>query len=371
MTCTPKSGTNTAVDTVTVVEPTLGYTCKLTFGATYTYDSSLAIHVTDVPETVTAGEEFSASVDIDLNMGSHSAGPVEKLGGTVLVDLSVGDTVTQVRIPVADATLPAMRYVGSADVTLKAPDEAGATDLEVGALKGDFVTSPDFGTGPVAVPCTADEDQDQNVGSTTVEAASGRRSLRLPHPELDVPGLHRHQGHAAGVGEAGLDLQPGHHLQDHLGRGRSNAVAWRGDVTLPSGVTWENWPAARGPRRLDYKNGTGVVHTSTSGAAGSGSLTFGALPITASGDMVWSATGPYGAVSTSTPGQKALTVGAVDLALQTKNKFTTPAYVPSAIKLHAGVAAGHRARQRQRRGGPEHRALRRQGDGHRTRSARS
>jgi len=183
------------------------------------------------------------------------------------------------------------------------------------------------------LPCTADEDQDQKVGSTTVEAA--------PVVRDGVPYACRYQNWMFPAYIATAATLPASVKQGTtFNPGITSKVTWVEDlasapwhegITLPSGVTWKSWPATSRSTHSQYKDGVGVPRTSTSGTAGSGSLTFGSLPVTETGDMVWSATGTYGAVSTSTPGSRALSVGNVDMTVQTKNDFTVGAFYPSQI----------------------------------------
>jgi hypothetical protein len=326
------------------VEPEgLEYTCVIEGPAEGPSDdknlaSMLEIELTEVPATVTAGQTFTANADISLVMKQASAGPITELSGAVEVDLMVGGQKTAVSIPVSAGTMTPgtpkdMLFEGSKDVTLKAPAATGAADIEVGGLKGRFVAAP-FGLDTV-IPCAAAASQDQEVGSTTVEAAA---------PPVVPDGLEYACANQQWMFPAYIDtaatlpasVKQGAPLNPALTSTVTwaddlDTVDWLDEVTLGEGITWETWPTSSRKIEASYKDGTGVIRTSTSGASGTGSLTFGALPITATGDTVWTATGSYGAVSTATAGQRSLAVGDLVLTVQTKNKFTGPAFIGAEI----------------------------------------
>lgn len=151
---------------------TLDYTCTLSFGGTdYPWASTVDVSVT-APEAVGAGSSFDATVDLSVNMGAHSLGPVGAISGSFSVPLSVGGVETVVEIPVSDGTPAALLFEGTKNVELTAPDTLGAADIVLGDPTGNMSASLAGTTYELPVPCVAAEGQDLTVGSTVVEEAS-------------------------------------------------------------------------------------------------------------------------------------------------------------------------------------------------------
>lgn len=283
----------------------LGYTCTMAFGAgSWPLDSTLDIDVT-APATVAPGATFDADVDIALDMGAQSMGPVSKLSGSVDVELVVGGVETVVTVPVSDATPAALHFAGTATATLTAPAAEGAADIDVDGLTGNFSAMVGTTPFPTAVPCVPDSGQEQTVTGTTVVGDDTPQGLAYDcaFQAWTFPALIDTQvtGLPASV-KAGTKLNPG----------------------LTSTVTWleegDNLPQSSRNIAAEYADVTGSLETSAK--AGAGSLAFDDSSIPADGPVVWTASGSFGAIDTAKTGTKALTLGDLTLEMQTKNQYT-------------------------------------------------
>jgi hypothetical protein len=316
--CTPDAEQDQTVDTIAVTPDGLGYTCVVSgFGAPQNVDSGLVIELT-APETVTAGEDFTADVTYKLDISGAAMGPVNPVAGGVKFDFTVGDAATQATIPATNWT-PAdggLKRVGSGTVTLTAPEDAGDADIEVGNVALAGTASVGATTVPFNPACTADAEQDQKIASTSVEAAP------VIPAGLEYSCTWTTYTFPAYIDTMFTDLPESVDEGDELNPELTSTVTWIEDADPSWAVSSRNIEAL-------YRNTTGALDTSAGDAAGS--LVFDSTPVPTEGDMVWTATGSYGDVDTSTPGSTDLEVGDVLLSMETANKFTNGNYTPTTI----------------------------------------
>ncbi|NPC98399.1 Ig-like domain repeat protein [Nocardioides sp. zg-DK7169] len=149
----------------------LGYSCVMSgFGAPVTLDSTLSIEVGTPAAAVAPGAGFTSTISASLDMGTTAMGPVSRLSGTIDVAVLVAGESKTVTIPVADWTPAAgeLVFAGTVDSELTAPAAVGDAAIEVGAVSAALKATVGAVNAPVNVPCTADEGQDQKVGTVTV-----------------------------------------------------------------------------------------------------------------------------------------------------------------------------------------------------------
>lgn len=297
------------VGTVDVGLPVFDYDCVISGGPSPVHKAStLEIDVDAAPSAVTNESKGGvADVSIKLDMGNQAMGPVTSLPGSVDVELTVGDKLTTVTIPIPVAGTPAnLEFVGSKRVDLDAPASLGAADIKVGNVTGKFTAQPV--NQATTIPCAAAAVE--KVGTTNLVA-----------PPAGVKYSCTYQAWTFPVYVATAATLPASVNEDTV---LNPAVS--------STLTWGRyWADSSRNIHMTFQNGTSSLATSTSGKAGTGTLGFTSMAVPASGNMIWTAAGSYGAVDTANPGSVTLGYGNFTLNAKVKNDFTSGAFMDAAI----------------------------------------
>jgi hypothetical protein len=306
--CTPNPGQITKVG-ATSTQKTIAYTCVMDPpGDTppVNLPSTLTVGM-DVPDAVTAGESFESTVSATLDMGNVYLGPVSTLAGELDIDLLVGTKESTVSVPITPIPVggtaqapPHLLVTGSKKVVIDAPAGSAAdATVAIGDVLGDYQATV-FGTqSPTQIPCTITDGPTEELNATDVEAAPAGLKYTCTYQSWTFPAYVATTATLPASVKEDAALNP----------------------TLTSTLTWGRfWATSSRNIQASYKDATGVLDTTAT--PGSGSLAFSTTPVPATGPMVWTATGSYGAVDTATPGTANLALGNLNLAMKTANQFT-------------------------------------------------
>lgn len=308
-------------------ELVLDYTCNMTrpgVEAPVPLASKLTVSLTPA-DVVTAGESFETSATATLEMDAYM-GPVTFTGSLDLA-LSVGGKATTAALPITAVTpggsappSPPPHVVFAAPaktVTIAAPDAAVAdAPVTIGNvlanLSGTFMGQ----TVPSPLPCTPDDAPTASFGTTDVEAAPAGVKYTCKYQAWTFPAY----------------LTTASSLPASVNEDTALNPAMTG--TLIWGRYWSN--SSRNIN-MTFQGMVADLATSTSGKAGTGTLSFADPAVPATGAMTWGATGSYGAVDTTNPGSAALSYGNLTLKGKVRNNFTGGQYLDATIPCTAAT----------------------------------
>ena len=153
------------LSTASAAPVSLGYTCTIKYSSfTLTPDTTVSVDLT-APGSVDPGEAFKAPIDVTVDMGNTTFGPITGIQSTLEFPISVGGTVTDVTLPGSKWNEGPMIYTASGTLDLKAPAAQGEAPIAI----GDLVVKMSVMGINIDAPCVADEGQDQTVGALTVD----------------------------------------------------------------------------------------------------------------------------------------------------------------------------------------------------------
>lgn len=284
-------------------------------------DAVLSLEMT-VPESVNQGETFESTITATLNMGTFNAGPVTQWAGELDLAFTVGGEPQTVSVPITPLNVAPNTSqnvtvtTGAKKVTFNSPAALGADKAVVyTGVTGDYMTTTLFGPGAAPIPCTIDDG-----------AAPG------PFGAIDVV-----------APPAGVKYNCAYQawtFPAYLTTATTLPASVNEDTALNPAMTanlvWGGyWSNSSRNINMTFQGIVAELATSTSGKAGTGTLSFPDPSVPASGAMAWAGTGSYGAVDTANPGSAALSYGNLTIKGKVKNNFTGGQFVDATIPCTA------------------------------------